>query len=498
MKKKILAVLLSAAVLVMSACSGAGTISTYTISLAEMPENLDPQVATEDNELLVLTNIFDGLFEYRDGKIQPNVCRSYTVSEDGLTYTFSLRDDSTFYLSRNEQIPVTAADFAFALERILDQSTRSPYYSSFSHIENIRVVDDLTLEIKLSREDNEFISKLCMPAAFPCNRDFFVKTNGAYGLRVNDILSNGPFTVNYLADDGSYATIVRVTEKENGIDRIRISLNDNTVTDSQLYAYDKISGFFAAEGDSCEGVVYEYENTSFNMVFNCENEILANENIRGAFSHYCYAMENSGANLQAVKQNRSVFTGAMTIGSSRISDVITPAVPSYMNADAKKLLQKGLAEMEKMSVGSLTVLIPSDISYSVIAENINQLWQKNLNAYLSVEFLPAAEIQKRIASGSFDIAFYSYTPVTNNFMEVLEPFGAYDESLAECIGKIKSTAGTSAAEKYVEQAQNIILEKAFAVPMCSDSSRYIHKSYFSQIDINPFGNIVNLKNATVK
>ena len=80
MKKKILAVLLSAAVLVMSACSGAGTISTYTISLAEMPENLDPQVATEDNELLVLTNIFDCLFEYRDGKIQPNVCRSYTVS----------------------------------------------------------------------------------------------------------------------------------------------------------------------------------------------------------------------------------------------------------------------------------------------------------------------------------------------------------------------------------------------------------------------------------
>ena len=152
MKKKILAVLLCLCTLFTTACSSAGTISTYTISLDSMPKNFDPQVASEDNEFLVLTNIYDGLFEYRDGIVVPNVCESYDISADGLRYTFRLRSDSSFYLSKSEQIPVTAHDFAFALERVLNPNTRSPYHQSFSHIKNIRVVDDYTLEVTLSND----------------------------------------------------------------------------------------------------------------------------------------------------------------------------------------------------------------------------------------------------------------------------------------------------------------------------------------------------------
>ncbi|MBE6878218.1 MAG: hypothetical protein E7488_03500 [Ruminococcaceae bacterium] len=500
MKKKFLAVVLCLCTVLMTACSSAGTISTYTISLDEMPKNFDPQVASSDSELLVLTNIYDGLFEYRNGTVQPNVCERYDLSADGLTYTFYLKNDSSFYLSKNEQIPVTAQDFDFALSRVLDKSTRSPYYSSFSHIENILVIDDYTLQVTLSKADNEFIAKLCLPAAFPCNRDFFAKTNGAYGLRVNDILSNGPFTINYLADDGSYATLVRVVEKNGGIDRIRVSLSDKETPVSQLYADDKISGFFAYNSDisSLDGTVYSYENSTFNMFFNTENEVLQNTDIRRAFSYYCYAMENSGANLEAVNQQYSIFTGAMTMGDSRIDDVILPTRPSYMEKDAKKLLQDGLGELGKMSIGSLTVLIPSDVAYSVIAENINQLWQKNLNAFLAVEFLPSAEIEKRLARGDFDIAFYSYTPTENNILNVIEPFANYSSDMENCVNNIKSSSGSSAAAQYVSQAQNIILEKALIVPMCSDSANYIHKDYFTGVEVNPFGNIVNLKYAAVR
>ena len=493
MKKKFLAALLCLCTLFTTACGSAGTISTYTISLDKMPKNFDPQVASDDNEFLVLTNIYDGLFEYRGGVVVPNVCESYDISADGLTYTFRLRSDSSFYLSKSEQIPVTARDFAFGLERVINPSTRSPYYNSFSHIKNIRVADDYTLEITLSKTDNEFLSKLCLPAAYPCNKEFFNKTNGAYGLRVNDILSNGPFTINYLADDGSYATLVRVVEKSGGIDRIRVSLSDGETTNAQLYNSDKISGFFADSTSSVQGTVYSYENSTFNMFFNPASEILQNADIRRAFSFYSYAMENSGANLEAVNQHFSVYTGAMTIGSSRVCDIIPTYRPSYMDKDAKKLLQSGLAEIGKMSIGSLSVLIPSDVAYSVIAENINQLWQKNLNAFLS-----SAEIERRMASGDFDIAFYSYTPTENNILNVIQPFAAYNGDIKDCCDSIKLYAGTDKAVDYAVRAQEIILEKALMVPMCTDSAQYIHKDYFVGIDINPFGNIVNLKNATVK
>ena len=166
--------------------------------------------------------------------------------------------------------------------------------------------------------------------------------------------------------------------------------------------------------------------------------------------------------------------------------------------DAKQMLQDGLAELEKMSIGNLSVLIPSDVAYSVIAENINQLWQKNLNAFLAVEFLPSAEIEKRMATGDFDIAFYSYTPTENNILNVIEPFARYDSDIAECVKNIKANTGSSKAVQYAEKAQNIILEKALMAPMCTDSARYIHKSYFAGVEINPFGNIVNLKYAKVK
>lgn len=500
MKKKILAAVLAVCTLLMSACSGAGTISTYSISLDQMPKNFDPQVADGHSELLVLANLYDGLFEYREGEIVPNVCESYTISADGLTYTFNLRSDSSFFVSKNEQIPVTAADFAFALERVLDPATKSPYYEKFSHIENIKVAGDYCLVITLSRTDNEFLSKLCMSAAYPCNRDFFEKTNGAYGLRVNDMLSNGPFTVNYLADDGSYATLIRVREMENGIDRIRVSLSDGETTVSDLYTNDKISGFFAFNQDisGLNGTVYSYENSTFNMFINPESSVLKNAEVRKAFSYYCYAMENSGANLQAINQHYSIFTGTMTFGGSNVCDIITPDRPSYMENDAKEMLQNGLSQLDKMSIGSLSVLIPSDVAYSVIAENINQLWQKNLNAFLTVEFLPSAEIEKRMASGNFDIAFYSYTPAENNILNVIEPFAAYDTEIAECVSSIKAYTGSNDALQYAAQAQNIILQKALMVPMCTDSARYIHKSYFAGVEINPFGNIVNLKYATVK
>ena len=500
MKKKILSALLAVCTVFLTACSGAGTISTYTISLNQMPKNFDPQVATADSELLVLTNVYDGLFEYRNGKIVPNVCESYNISDDGLTYTFNLRSNSSFFVSKSEQIPVTAADFAFGLERLLTPSTRSPYYEKFSHIADIRVVNDYCLEVELSKTDNEFLSKLCMPAAYPCNRDFFEKTSGAYGLRVKDMLSNGPFTVNYLADDGSYATLIRVREDDGGIDRIRISLADGESSDTDLYTNDKISGFFAFNQNlsSLDGTVYSYENSTFNMFVNPESKILKNEKVRRAFSFYCYAMENSGANLQAITQQYSIFTGAMTLGSSNVCDVISPVRPSYMDKDAKQMLQDGLAELEKMSIGNLSVLIPSDVAYSVIAENINQLWQKNLNAFLAVEFLPSAEIEKRMATGDFDIAFYSYTPTENNILNVIEPFARYDSDIAECVKNIKANTGSSKAVQYAEKAQNIILEKALMAPMCTDSARYIHKSYFAGVEINPFGNIVNLKYAKVK
>lgn len=500
MKKLFAAVFAAMLCLCVTGCSSAGTISTYTMVLDNMPKNLDPQVATSPEELLVITNTFDGLFEYRDGAITKNLCEDYTVSADGLSYTFTIRQDNSFYVSKTEQIPVTAHDFVFALNRITDPKTRSPYYDDFANIASVTAEKKNVLLIRLKKPDSNFLAKLCMPCAVPCNRQFFESTGGAYGLTVKNILSNGPFTVNYLADDGSYATLIRVRSENGGIDRIRISLAKAETTQADMYAEDSISGYFAPQSDQADGTVQPCDNSLFNMYFNPQNETLKNENIRSALAYYCYGMENSGANPAAVTQNYSLFPSSVTFGENALNDVLSFKRPSYISCEnPKNLLSQGMTELETVKLGSLKVLVPSDVKYSVIVENINQLWQKNLGAFFTMEFLPSTEIAARIAKGDFDIAFYSHTLQKNDPLEVLMPFSVADSDLDAYITTLKNSS-TSAADRLdiIQRAHDHITEMAYAVPMCTDSSVYIHKSYFTDIDINPFGNIVNLKYAKVK
>ncbi|MBQ7284169.1 MAG: hypothetical protein IJW74_04900 [Oscillospiraceae bacterium] len=499
MKKKLIPILLTLCC-ILSACSSAGAISTYTMSLNEMPKNFDPQVAHSDNELLVLTNIYDGLFEYTDGQVVPNVCESWEISADGLTYTFTL-GQSTFYLSKNEQIPVTSADFAFALNRVLNKSTHSPYYDDFSHINSINCPNDSTLIIRLKREDPSFLNKLCSPAAYPCNEEFFNGTNGAYGLRVNDILSNGPYTINYLADDGSYATIIRIDGNDKAISRIRVSLADEATDVISEYNNDKISGFFADSADisALDGTVYSYENQNFNMYMNFERKSLSSRYTRGALAYYAFAMENSGANLVAVKQSHSFFNSSVVFNNYPVTDLLERYEPSYMGSDAKNLLREGLAALEITQMENLTVLIPSDVSSKVVAENINQLWQKELGLFFTLESLPNSEIENRVQSGNFDIAFMSSKPAGSTPVSTLQPYKVCGGDIAMHISMMEQGyLSVSETVNSIKCAHNDIIEMAYVVPMCTDTSKYIHKSYFSGIDVNPFGNIVNLKNATVK
>lgn len=500
MKKIYLIITLCFLTAFLCACSPAGAISTYTMAIEDMPENFDPQVAQKDSEIMVLTNTFDGLFEYRNGEIVPNVAQDYTVSSDGLTYTFTMRSDSYFYLDSSTQIPVTAYDFAFGINRVLDPSTNSPYYSQFANMESVYAKDENTLVIKLKSQDSSLLQKLCMPAAYPCNEEFFHSTNGAYGLSVKTILSNGPFTINYIADKNSYITIIRVAEMKNGIDRIRISKYTGESTLEDMYNADEISGFMTQdETVSVAGTSYVFENSGIYLSFNLDDEIFKNENVRRAFGYYCYALENTDANKDALTVLNGIFNHSLTYQGSAVADSINPAVPSYMNySSGKEILNQAYGEMGVSKLENLTVLIPSDSRYSVIFEHINQLWQKELGVYLSLEFLPSNEIANRISSGDYQLAFTAVTPSSNDAVSLLTPFKDYDSALSGYISQALKTSNPKEYLSYLEKGQNIVLERAFLVPMCSTNTTYYHKSYFNNVDINVFGTIVNLKYATVQ
>lgn len=194
---------------------GSGYLFTYT--LTENPDNLDPQIATNTAAFTILRNMMQGLLEEQpDGTLTYGVASHYGVTEDGLRYTFTLRDTSYWYYDENkndkidegESWKVTAEDFVFAFQRLFQKETRSPYREDFrciagadAIIDEDAPVDTLgvyaespnTLIFELSRPSAEFLILLSTPAAMPCSQRFFEQTAGRYGLDEDSVISNNGF-----------------------------------------------------------------------------------------------------------------------------------------------------------------------------------------------------------------------------------------------------------------------------------------------------------------
>ena len=503
---------------VFTACSPAGGITTFTAAVENMPSNFDPQIASASEDLLVIENIYDGLFEKINGEIVNNLAEDYSVSSDGRTYTITIKEGCTYsYKTNNDKkekvdgLAVTADDFVFALQRICDPSTHSPYIDDFSNIKNARAIkngssastlgvyaaDEYTLVIQLENPDYNFIEKLCSSAAFPCNRDFFNSCGGAYGLSIENMLTNGPFRLSYLDSEGGNATLVRNRETGGYLSRIRLKLARQDELQS-MYESESISGYFSYDKYSAYATsVQSFDSSVLCLVFNSQKTDLSNENIRQALAWYAFGFTNSGANMQAVSSANSIFPAAVSVGGKPVNQAIGCYTPSYMQQEPKSLLQQGMNRLRITKLESMTVLMPSDSIYSLIYENINQLWQRDLGLYFTIEYLPSSQINQKVAQGDFDIAFMPLTPDGDTPYGILDVFSLYDRQVADYTRQAKGMTDQSAAVSIIKSAQQKILQSALCAPMGSESTYFYCKSYFKDIYANPFTRVINLKHAQV-
>ncbi|WBA80692.1 ABC transporter substrate-binding protein [Endozoicomonas sp. GU-1] len=142
--------------------------------------------------------------EAADGTIIPGAAKSWTVSNDGLVYTFTLRDHTW-----SDGKPVTAQDFKMALERILKPETAAGYASLLYTIKGaedyntgkagpealaVKAIDDSTLEITLSGPAPYFIAQLAHYTAYPVP-SHKIEELGKNWAKDSNMVSNGAFTL---------------------------------------------------------------------------------------------------------------------------------------------------------------------------------------------------------------------------------------------------------------------------------------------------------------
>jgi ABC-type oligopeptide transport system substrate-binding subunit len=168
------------------------------------PETVDPQRVRSTQAGDILRDIGEGLLSYSaTGELGPGAADEWSLADDGLVYTFHIRDDARW--SNGE--PLTAEHFVFSLRRLVDAATAGFYSQMVGDIVNARAiiagdmpaaelgveaVDDNTLVIRLERPVPYLLSLLTYPSTFPVHPDS-IALHGDEFTRPGNLLSNGAY-----------------------------------------------------------------------------------------------------------------------------------------------------------------------------------------------------------------------------------------------------------------------------------------------------------------
>jgi len=170
------------------------------------PGTLDPHQARGVPAANIIRDMYEGLISISpDGETEPGDAESWTVSDDQLTYTFTLRDNARW----SDGSPVTASDYVYSLRRAVAPDTASPYaelHLPIVHAREIingkadpdtlgvKAIDEHTLEIRLNAPTPYFIGTLAHPSSFPVKRSAVERYGNAF-TQPGNAVTNGAYTM---------------------------------------------------------------------------------------------------------------------------------------------------------------------------------------------------------------------------------------------------------------------------------------------------------------
>ena len=220
----------------LAACSSKSSTSgtTYGYVYNSDPESLDYITSNTGPTKIAVTNGVDGLMEAdKYGNLVPSVAEDWSVSQDGLTYTYKIRKGVKWYTSDGEEYAdVTAKDFVTGLKHAADGKSGALYLvqdsiaglsdylsganKDFSNV-GVKAIDDYTLQYTLKKQEPYWNSKTTYGVLFPVNEDFLKNKGKDFGKSTDptSILYNGPFILKSLTAKSS----IELTKNENYWDK---------------------------------------------------------------------------------------------------------------------------------------------------------------------------------------------------------------------------------------------------------------------------------------
>lgn len=511
---------------------GSGYLFKY--SLSNDPQNLDPQLATDESALAILGNMYSGLMEYdSNGGIKTSIAESYDISADGLIYTFKLRHDN-YWVSDNSdyKVNVTAKDFMFTFKRIFDRNTSSPYADKFLSIKNsskvllgemdtnqlgIKVPDEYTLIFELEKKDSEFLSKLALTAAYPCNEEFFYTTKGKYGLQVDKVIANGPFYLKQWEYDpygqNNYL-ILRKNKYYSQNEKIYpSSLNYFVQRDNSMIPINYYNGStdcLLTDGSDKKAfgskyITKEYQTSTIGLAFNLNSNVFEIESFRKALSVSVDRTLYADNLSRGYKEAYAIVPSGVTLLNKKYRELVSEMNKTeYDVGKAKLFWQDGLYQLDKSNVDGINILVPDTFVDSDILKIITQNWQNKLSFFCGIKVVTENEYKKAINSGDFDIAIYEIKCSENSPLGVLGNFRTgnseniysySNEEFDKLVSEILGVDNISDNVANFSNAESMVLDNYPFIPLFYKSEYLVYSKDIQDIEYNPFSRQLIFKNA---
>lgn len=497
------------------------------IMLETPVESLDPQQATDGTSFEVIADYTDGLMQMdADGQAVPAIAESYDLSEDGLTYTFHLREDANW----SNGTPVTAADFVFAWQRAVDPAVASEYSYMLSDIGQIKnaaeiiagekdkselgvtAVDEKTLQVELNVPVSYFLSLMYFPTYYPVNEEFFNSCGDTFATSPETVLSNGAFVLD------SYepaATAFHLTKNADYYDAEKVQLgglNYQVIQDSQQALMSYQTGALDTTLVNGEQVDQVKDDPEFKAIgagylwYVTANMAgvpeLANLNIRMALN---FAIDRDAITNDVLKDGSTpTYTAvppqfaAGPDGSDFSEDQTMFAdVCAYDATKAAEYWEAGLSELGITEL-TLDMVVDADDAPQKVAQVLKEQWETTLPGFtVNLTIEPKKQRVQDLQDGNFQLGLTRWGPdyadpmtylgmwITDNANNYgLWSNAEYDAIIEECTTGDLCTDAQGRWERLYD-AEKIVMDEAVIFPLYTQCNAEMMSSKVTGVEFHP-------------
>ena len=505
------------------------------ILLSGTVNNLDPDASSWTGEYQIVTQSQASLLRIvtddsdKDTYVEDG-CESYEVSDDGLTYTFHLREN---YWSDGEK--VVAQQYVDAALRALNPNNgystteflpiknAQAYYDGECDASElgVKAVDDNTVEYTLESPNSEFLYYIAYRAGYPCRQDVIDKATSAYGTNVDEMVFNGPFkvtswvkensvtlekndkywdaanvklgtvTMQYVAETSTQATLFDAQQLDV------VPYNDDYGADWEAQAADGKIDYINKVGTYSDFLVFAIENGG-------KSGLMGNANIRQALSLAVDRQELCDTVWGRYEPAYTYVPTAVTCGGETFNTagegLVKDLQAKYSTDESlQELFKKGLEELGKdtdLSAVTIDFVVEADnVARQTQAEYLAQTWQSKLGIQVNVDVTTDAE--ERQQQMDYDVGVngweggaspYNYLFVVNVPYGLKYLTGVYtNEHVNELLGQVTSITDAAKQAEMFHEIEDTILEEAGVGPLYFTDIKFFQQTYVKGIYYTNFG-----------